>query len=191
MRNIPIKRLDGSTHISGDRKCHILKDKRICIRFAVDFAKDAPLGVLSQSEWRCMTILHITVNKYLSISPIERSANNTDRHDITELLLKVALNTITLTQLSVDWALVLSFFYQSTTNALEQYRHNLSGDLNTSGSGSLDWKIFKWLLSVMWPVFIKTPKTNLTLYCTLQKSYKWNYFSVIVSLLIVKLTIFL
>ena len=45
----------------------------------------------------------LEVDRWFSTGTPISSANKTDRHDITEILLKVALNTITLTQKYCNW----------------------------------------------------------------------------------------
>ena len=48
----------------------------------------------------------LTTGRWLSpFSPVS-SINKTDRHDITEILLKVALNTITLTHIIYYWKII-------------------------------------------------------------------------------------
>jgi hypothetical protein len=55
------------------------------------------------------------VGGFLPGTPVS-STNNTDRHDIIEILLKVALNTITLNLLR-DWCIYLNLF-------LDYYYHS-------------------------------------------------------------------
>jgi hypothetical protein len=58
------------------------------------------------------------------------STNNTDRHDIAEILLKVTLNTITLTQNQKELIVKKDQINTpSTTPHLSEIRtHNISGD---------------------------------------------------------------
>jgi len=48
---------------------------------------------------------------FLRVLPVS-STNKTDRHDITEILLKVALNTITLISSIISYHNLLSGFYE-------------------------------------------------------------------------------
>jgi ABC-type Fe3+ transport system permease subunit len=52
-------------------------------------------------------VTHI-ITVFSSGTPVS-STNKTDRHDITEILLKVALNTITITPISTTTTTVLCF----------------------------------------------------------------------------------
>jgi hypothetical protein len=52
----------------------------------------------------------LTTGLHFSLDTLVSSTKNTDRHDIAEILLKVALNTITLTALLYQW-----YWYIPTT----------------------------------------------------------------------------
>jgi hypothetical protein len=51
--------------------------------------------------WRGVAIQHYVINFVSDLRQVGFSTNKTDRHDIADILLKVALNTINLNQPSI------------------------------------------------------------------------------------------
>ena len=76
---------------------------------------------------RCTSIQHyvkhiqwLVTGRWFSPGTPVSSTNKTDRHDITEILLKVALNTITLTTIQNTWIT----YHQSMYYATKSHLHN-------------------------------------------------------------------
>jgi hypothetical protein len=78
----------------------------------VPITTDVASSNLDQGE--VYNIMWLVTGRWFSLGPPVSSTNKTDRHDITEILLKVALNTIKQTnsqnQLPVDGSLRITKF---------------------------------------------------------------------------------
>jgi len=66
------------------------------------------------------------------------STNKTDRHYITEILLKLALNTITLTSYFMKRKIL-----NNSSNTIKMNNH--LKQLNTTDQDILHWKFISWL----------------------------------------------
>ena len=70
------------------------------------------MGILISTETCCLlTLSYLITGPLISLGNLVSFTNKTDRHDITEILLKVVLNTITLTPYSIFFTNAIFFIY--------------------------------------------------------------------------------
>ena len=88
-----------------------LRDHHGCDRMAVGFTTMYVIIAFSYQHWCCefesWTLCDkvcqcLTAGQWISLNTLVSSTNKTNRHDTTEVLLKVALNTITLNPLTLN-----------------------------------------------------------------------------------------
>ena len=76
------------------------------------------MGILISTETCCLlTLSYLITGPLISRGNLVSFTNKTDRHDITEILLKVVLNTITLTPYSIFFTNAI-FFYIYISNQI-------------------------------------------------------------------------
>jgi hypothetical protein len=65
-------------------------------------------GVLNTALWLCDKVCQLlAIGLWFSLNTLVSSINKTDRHDITEILLKVALSIINQTKLNLYFLIIL------------------------------------------------------------------------------------
>ena len=68
----------------------------------------------------CDKVCQVETGQWFSPGTLVSSTNKTDRHDITEILLKVTLNTITLTRLLIGNLNILPLISQSSAVSIHE-----------------------------------------------------------------------
>ena len=101
---------------------------------------DGEVCSIQHYMWYKVCQWHVTVRWFSPGTPVS-STNKTDCHDITELLLKVVLNTITLTQM-------FFFYYFSTFVSKKEVMHCYRG-----GGGHVFLVNYTLNLSYIYPIF--------------------------------------
>ena len=99
-------------------------DRRSPDRMVVGFTTQLPMQSVSittkvVSSWRCVLDAALcdklcqclAASRWFSPCPPVSSTNKTDRHDVAEISLKVALNTLTLNITHIYWQLNVQYLY--------------------------------------------------------------------------------